>query len=328
MNLHTDIKIDSLHSPIHYTDHILLLGSCFADEIGSLLDFYRFRVSVNPFGTLYNPASVISALERLASRQEFTTEDLVENQGIYATFFHHSDYADTDPDRFLSNANTSLRDSADFFQKANTVIITLGTARIYRHIEKDIIVSNCRKMPASLFRQELLDVTRIVGMLKDFICRFPDKKYILTVSPVRHLKDGAHGNQISKAILLLAVEKLRESFADAAKEKPLIYYFPAYEIMMDELRDYRFYADDMLHPSPLAVRYIFERFRENCIAPEDYPLMQRVENLEKRLRHKLLFPDSDASKSFREKLLRDEESLEKEYPCLSRRALPDRKNRP
>lgn len=321
MNLTTPVSILPPERLIRHTHKILLLGSCFADEIGAWLDFHRFRVLINPFGTLYNPVSIARSVERLASAQEFTSDELVENQGIYSTFYHHSDYADTDPVRFLARANAALHEGARFLHEADTVIITLGTARVYRHIGRDIIVSNCRKMPARLFRQELLEVSDVLRCLREITGRFPGKQFILTVSPIRHLKDGAHGNRISKAVLLLAAEQLLAEAARAhsASPRPCIYYFPAYEIMMDELRDYRFYAEDMVHPSAQAVRYIFDRFRDACIAPEDHPLMQRIARMEKGLRHTPLFPDSAALLAFREKLNREREELEREYPYLARR---------
>ena len=236
---------------ISYSDKILMTGSCFTDNIGRLLTNYGFDVCVNPFGTLYNPASVAESIKRLIDGNEFRAEDCVEigaGDARICSFHHHTSFARKSKEEFIENANERLAEASAFFKECNKVIITLGTSWCYRHIEKDIIVSNCLKRNAKEFVREFIPATETASLLKEIMDMCPDKEFIFTVSPIRHFKDGAHGNQLSKASLLLGIN---ETGAE---------YFPAYEIMMDELRDYRFYAEDMCHPSEQAVNYIGERF--------------------------------------------------------------------
>ena len=236
---------------ISYSDKILMTGSCFTDNIGRLLTNYGFDVCVNPFGTLYNPASVAESIKRLINGNEFRAEDCIEigaGDARICSFHHHTSFARTSKEEFIRNANERLAEASAFFKECNKVIITLGTSWCYRHIEKDIIVSNCLKRNPKEFVREFLPAGQTASLLKEIMDMCPDKEFIFTVSPIRHFKDGAHGNQLSKASLLLGIN---ETGAE---------YFPAYEIMMDELRDYRFYAEDMCHPSEQAVNYIGERF--------------------------------------------------------------------
>ncbi len=274
MELTTKVTITGPARKLTFKNKILMVGSCFADEVGNLLKIHGFNACINPFGTLYNPISVISSLDRLASGTPFTPEEVIctgprkATVQLYCSFRHHSRFARSDAREFLDNANERLKDAAQFFKEADTIIITLGTAWVFRHLATDIIVSNCHKIEPKEFRREFLQPEETVQLLEKFTTKHPDKEFILTVSPIRHLKDGAHGNNISKAALLLAVDWLqRKGYGN-------ISYFPAYEIMLDELRDYRFYAEDMVHPSQQAVKYIFERFTESFIAPSEYEQMR------------------------------------------------------
>lgn len=251
LKLQTPVSDAACSVGISYSDKIMMIGSCFTDNIGTLLRNYGFDVCVNPFGTLYNPASVAESIKRLISVEHFTLEDCMEigaGDTRTCSFHHHTSYACPDRNEFIENANRRLEQACSFFKDCNKVIITLGTSWCYRHVEKDIIVSNCLKRNPKEFVREFLPANETGRLMKEVMQMCPDKEFIFTVSPIRHFKDGAHGNQLSKASLLIGVN---ETGAE---------YFPAYEIMMDELRDYRFYADDMCHPSPLAVNYIGERF--------------------------------------------------------------------
>lgn len=251
-----------------------MVGSCFADEVGKLLKMYGFESCINPFGTLYNPVSVIKSLRRLASPTPFKEEEVIftgpRNDPLQpaCSFWHHSRFARPSAAEFLEYANGQLNQASAFFKEADTIIITLGTAWVFRHLASGMVVSNCHKIEAREFRREFLQVNEVLALLEPFIIEHPDKEFILTVSPIRHLKDGAHGNNISKATLLLAIEALQQ------KGYKNVAYFPAYEILLDELRDYRFYSEDMVHPSQQAVKYIFERFTENFIAPAEYETMR------------------------------------------------------
>ena len=276
-NFRTEVEIKKDAHTLDYSSKIMMLGSCFTTEIGKILQDYRFDVIVNPFGVLYNPASILSSVKRMQECNHFTAAEVIETnpadthaQRKYASFSHHSSFARLSCEEFLRNANSCLEESNIFMKDADTVIITLGTAWTFRHIERNIIVSNCHKRVAKEFRRELLSVEECTAMLSEIAVLLPDKKIIFTVSPIRHFKDGAHGNQISKSTLLLAVDNTLHKYENC-------FYFPSYEIMMDELRDYRYYAEDMVHPSPLAVKYIFEKFRQAHIS--NGAIKQMTENL-------------------------------------------------
>ena len=256
MKLQTPVADEKCRVGISYDDKIMMLGSCFSDNIGKRLSELGFDVCVNPFGTLYNPASIASAVSRLVNGEHFTEKDCVEiGAGCerVCSFSHHTSFSGTDAKEFLTKANDALDTASLFFRECNKVIITLGTSWCFRHIGTGSIVSNCLKHPAVEFQRERLEVQEIATLLKDIIetdCG-KRKEYIFTVSPIRHFKDGAHGNQLSKAGLLLGIDSVIGDHAD---------YFPAYEIVMDELRDYRFYAEDMCHPTSQTTEYILERF--------------------------------------------------------------------
>lgn len=265
LKLQTPVVDAACNVGISYKDRILMIGSCFTDNIGTQLRNYGFDVCINPFGTLYNPASVAQSIRRLIQGQEFTLEDCIEigaGDKRICSFHHHTSFARTSPEEFLQNANERLGEACEFFKRCNKVIITLGTSWCFRHIEKDFIVSNCLKRHPQEFVREFLSSVQTAGMLKEIMTMCPEKEFIFTVSPIRHLKDGAHGNQLSKASLLLGINELGAE------------YFPAYEIMMDQLRDYRFYAEDMCHPSGQAVNYIGERFLAWALPHDERMLLE------------------------------------------------------
>ena len=263
---------------IDRNDIVLSLGSCFSAEMGRRMAASGMEVCCNPFGVLYNPASVASSLLRLADGRPFGPEDVIPRDtnpvregrprkavspehrpiapegGGYVSFWHHGSFARKSPEEFLNNANSALAEASSSFHKAGTVIITFGTAWVFRHIERDMIVSNCHKHPAWEFRRERLDVEDIVFLWSPILERFSDRHFILTVSPIRHLKDGLHGNQLSKATLLLAEDALVRMYPNAE-------YFPSYEIILDELRDRIWFESDGAHPTQAAIDVVWERFK-------------------------------------------------------------------
>ena len=265
MKLQTTVADEKCRVGISYNDKIMMLGSCFSDNIGGQLADYGFDVCVNPFGTLYNPASIAAAVKRLVSGEHFTEKDCVEigagSQRI-CSFSHHTSFSGAGTEEFLDKANTALDKASSFFRECNKVIITLGTSWCFRNIESGNIVSNCLKHPAAEFQRERLSVEQITSLLKEITSTQygKEKEYIFTVSPIRHFKDGAHGNQLSKSALLLGIDSIVSDKAD---------YFPAYEIVMDELRDYRFYAEDMCHPTSQTTQYILERFLDWALPAEE-----------------------------------------------------------
>ena len=257
---------------------VLSLGSCFSDEVGKKMSAEGLNVCCNPLGVLYNPASIASSLLRLAEGRPFTAEDVIPRDtnpvregrrrkavspehrpiapdgGGYVSFWHHGSFARKTPEEFLEHANAVLAAASETLRRARTVIITFGTAWVFRHLERDIIVSNCHKHPAWEFRRERLTVGDIVTLWAPILERFSDRHFILTVSPIRHLKDGLHGNQLSKAILLLAEDILVRTYSN-------VEYFPSYEIVLDELRDRTWFEADGVHPTGAAVDIVWDHFK-------------------------------------------------------------------
>lgn len=269
MKILTPVEIPKPEKMIDYSSRILTLGSCFADQLGQMLKMYGFDCMVNPFGTLYNICSVYNSLMRLGAvsgllRSQdnplFSKEDVfLRPDGRFVTWSHHSRCALKESEGFtsedfLQKANQDLKAAAEFFLKADTVIITLGTSYVFKLKGTEFVVSNCHKMPAKDFERVFVPSEDTENLIRQICAMFPQKRFIFTVSPIRHLADGAHGNNLSKSALLLAID-------NAGAE-----YFPSYEIMLDELRDYRWYAEDMIHPSDAAIKYIFEKFSETFIA--------------------------------------------------------------
>ncbi len=253
VKLQTIIDIKPSEWKIGYEDKILMVGSCFSDEIGEQMKQRYLDVVCNPFGTLYNPLSIARAL----NMNEMP--ELIEHEGLWHSMAHHGSLSRADK----HEAEEAIRGSVETMQKAlceaNVVIVTFGTSWVYELVEsqesrvESRIVGNCHKLPESCFTRRRLSVEEIVAAWKPILEKYNDKHWLFTVSPIRHIKDGLHENQLSKATLLLALETIRNQLS-------AISYFPSYEIMLDELRDYRFYADDLVHPSSLAVNYIWERF--------------------------------------------------------------------
>ena len=279
-----------------YEDKITMMGSCFVENIGKIMEENKFTVDINPFGTLYNPSSVANGLRMLLRPEPFTVKDLFQQGGVYHSFSHHSRFSSTSEEECLDRINSRLSSSADFLQKATRLIITWGTASIYRLKSNGTVVANCHKLPERLFQWERLSVDDIVNDWRALLLSLweqnQEMKILLTVSPIRHWKDGAHENQLSKATLLLAAEALQEAYPER------IDYFPSYELLMDELRDYRFYADDMLHPSPLAIDYIWQRFIDHFLSRESTILLKEWGSIRKAIDHKPFQPDSKAYRQF------------------------------
>lgn len=302
MNFTTPIHIPAADKPIAYTDHILLLGSCFADNIAAKLAEYYFQITANPFGTLYNPLSIAQAL----SLQQ--VPKLVEWGGLYHSMYHHGAFSS--PDRLQTGQN--IRQSIDCLQRAfaeaSVVIITFGTAWVYE--QDGVVVANCHKIPADRFTRRRLSVEEIVSAWQPVLSAHSDKHFIFTVSPIRHIKDGLHENQLSKATLLLAIAQLAED------QSVLVDYFPSYEILIDELRDYRFYADDMLHPSSVAVNYIWERFVSTYMSAATQQEMHPLHQLYLDRHHTLLHPDSPASRIFLSRFEQNLTALRSRYPWI------------
>ncbi len=312
MELTTKITISPLPQSILYGDGLLFLGSCFADEIGSICSGLGFNAQVNPFGTLYNPFSVLMSLLRLQSGQPFGHNEVIEvGEGYYCTFSHNTDFWCPTEESLFDKVNPHLAEVHNHFFHTKWIVISLGTSWVFRDRASGNVVSNCHKLPAYRFERLLLNTQSTTKLLSDLLNTFPDKQFIFTVSPLRHLKDGLHENQLSKASLLLAVDEVCKAFGNA-------HYFPAYEILLDELRDYRFYKEDMIHPTDQAVRYIWEKFVQFVISPSEYPAMAAAQELKQMLHHKPLFPESEAFRKFEALKSKKTEALKTQYPriCL------------
>ena len=276
MKFFSPVTIPQPSRLLSLSDSIMMLGSCFADSIGQKMSAAGFDVNVNPFGTLYNPASIAGAVRRLDGSTLFEASDCVEmgaGAGRICSFEHHTSFARKDTEEFLHNANDKLLQARDFWKSCNIVVISLGTSFAWYHDGR--VVSNCLKRPTGEFTRRMLAPEESATCLKSIIDSHPEKHFILTVSPIRHLGDGAHSNSLSKASLLLAAEAIKA--AD---------YFPAFEILMDELRDYRFYAEDLVHPSPAAVSFIWDRFLESYVVPEEIDAIRANEKAARLSSHR------------------------------------------
>ena len=259
MKLQTIVDIKPSEWKIGYGDKILMLGSCFSDEIGRQMEERKMAVTCNPFGTLYNPLSIANAIQTSAVSHQ---PSVVFYDGLWHSMAHHGSFSRATREEAEKAVAESIETMQRALEEATVVIVTFGTAWVYElsaiSHQPSVIVGNCHKMPEKWFRRRRLTVEEIVEAWQPILAQYPDKRWLFTVSPIRHVRDGLHENQVSKATLLMAVERLVES----QKSKVESSYFPSYEIVMDELRDYRFYADDLVHPSSMAVDYIWERFCE------------------------------------------------------------------
>ena len=266
MKLQTTVDIKPSDWKIGYEDKILMLGSCFSDEIGEQMKQRNLHVTCNPFGTLYNPLSIAQAINLQLS----ITNDqlpLVEYDGMWHSMAHHGSFSRADKADAEQAVRASVETMQQALQEASVIIVTFGTAWVYEMNGE--IVGNCHKLPENNFTRRRLSVEEIVAAWQPVLERYPDKHWIFTVSPIRHIKDGLHENQLSKATLLQAVEELIKSDNKSSNRKSSNRkYFESFEIMLDELRDYRFYADDLVHPSSLAVSYIWERFVDTFCTPQ------------------------------------------------------------
>ena len=320
MTLTTPVPITPAARPIRYDDRLLFLGSCFADSVSACMAAYYFQLTANPFGTLYNPLSIAQAI-RLQQVPE-----LVEWGGLFHSMAHHGDFSCPTAAETQTRCEESIRRMQQALKEATVVCVTFGTAWVYEWKgerlavsgersssapEPTPVVANCHKLPAERFTRRRLTVEEIVAAWQPILEMYRDKHWIFTVSPIRHLKDGLHENQLSKAILLQAVEEL--SIVNCQLS---IDYFPAYEIMLDELRDYRFYAEDMIHPSDQAVRYIFSRFADRYFDAATRRDMQTLHQLFLDRNHRFLHPESKEAEAFRTRLAQKEAEIRQKFPWI------------
>lgn len=310
MQFRTPVHIEALERPIDHRRRGLLLGSCFAEHIGQRMLRAKLPVTVNPFGILFNPASIASTLTRLQNAEAFTEADLLPSGDLWVSLAHHGCFSSTDKTQTLERINQAVALGADALERADYLILTLGTAWVYEYTATGEVAANCHKLPARAFRRRRMETEEIVSGLEKALGPYlNNKQMIVTVSPVRHAGDGLVENQLSKATLIVAAARM-------AERHPGVVYFPAYEILMDELRDYRFYQPDMMHPSEVAVRYIWERFSETALSPESREVAEQAGRLREAMEHRPLNPLSDAHRAFRAKMRAETERMQRRYPEL------------
>jgi len=284
MKFRTELPVPKFPFQISYQDPILLLGSCFSDHIGTFLAKNRFFVHSNPFGTLFNPVSIANVLKMTMKPELFTDDYRYFYDNRWVSFAHHGSFSHFDELQFIKQINQQWNDTKTFLEQTHFLFITFGTAYCYRFLERDLIVANCHKIPNTQFEKIRLKIDEIVQIYQEIVQKIqqlnPSLKIIFTVSPVRHLGDGFHENQLSKSVLHLAVEQLTDD--------KNVFYFPAYEILMDDLRDYRFYAEDLCHPGENAVRYIEEIFADTFFSQTTKEKQKEIEKDNKLLNHRQL----------------------------------------
>ena len=311
MNFQTQIPIRKYDFPIDYTSKVLLLGSCFAENMAQKFEYFKFDTVVNPFGIIFNPISLEKLIVRSIRKNFFTEEDIFFHNEAWHCFEVHSELSNSDKEVFLNELNQLIDSTNWHIEKSTHCLITLGTSWVYKHIESNKIVANCHKVPQKQFVKELLSIAQIEASLKKIIAEIqainPNCKFIFTVSPVRHIKDGFVENNLSKAHLIAALQS--SSF-----QLPASSYFPSFEIMMDELRDYRFYAEDMLHPNQTAIDYIWIKFFENYVDEKEFDLMNQVCEIQRALKHRPFNPNSESHLKFLENLNQKINTLVKKYP--------------
>lgn len=301
MKFRTEIEVAPLAKGIDHSAKIFALGSCFAESISERLRRAKFSVTTNPFGVLFNPLSIASAIDRLADTRAFAVCDIREGKEGFFSFDAHSSLDGKTQTEIFANLNQAVAQGSKALHDADFVILTFGTAWVYEREGK--VVANCHKQPSQEFVRRRLSVEEIVERYRPlFEGVLRDKRVILTVSPVRHLGDGLQENSVSKAILRLAVEQLCEQFDNA-------HYFPSFEILIDDLRDYRYYADDLAHPSKMAVEYVWERFCEYALTDKARALLPKIEQIVAASEHRPFNPESDAHRTFCRKMIQQAQSV-------------------
>jgi GSCFA family len=316
MDFHINFTPTALPRKIQYRDPIFLIGSCFTEHIAGRLSQFKFQVLENPHGILFNPASIVQSVNDCIQGRRYTTDDLFEEQGIWSSWDFHSRFSHPDPQAALDAMNHSVAGANAFLKQCRWMVITLGSAFVYQLLEGRT-VANCHKAPAQHFRKRLMPPEEVLSTLDTMLHKLrvyhPGMQFLFTVSPVRHLREGLVENNRSKAVLIHCVHQLCAKFED-------VHYFPAYELVVDDLRDYRFYAEDMVHPNYQATAYVWEKFVEAAIDPGTREIMKDVNQLLAAIAHKPLHPQSSAHQQFRLKQKQWADTLMAKYPWLDLKA--------
>ena len=322
MQFTTKIPVQKSSFPIDYDSKILLLGSCFAENMGEKFEYFKFQTIVNPFGIIFNPVSLEKLIRRSVEKRKFTENDIFFHNELWHCYDVHSELSNSDKDVFLESLNDLIRSTNKHLSDSTHIIITLGTSWVYQNIASNEIVANCHKVLQKQFTKELLSILQIEESLESIISLVhsvnPNCKFIFTVSPVRHIKDGFVENTLSKAHLIAAIHSvLNRKFSTSLElTTQNNIYFPAYEIMMDELRDYRFYAEDMLHPSQTAIDYIWIQFFENYISESQFGLMNDICSIQKGLKHRPFNPNTESHQKFLHQLELKIKTIQNQHPFI------------
>jgi hypothetical protein len=315
MNFTTKIPIQKYNHPITYDSKIMLLGSCFAESMGKKFEYFKFQNTTNPFGIIFNPVSLAKLIERSAQKEYFTEKDIFFHNDLWHCYEVHSELSHPDKQLFLNNLNSIVELTHRHIGSLTHCIITLGTSWVYRNIETNVIVANCHKVPQKQFVKELLSPEIIAQSIESILFTIsvvnPNCNFVFTVSPVRHIKDGFAENTLSKSHLISALHKTITHLPSP------ISYFPSYEIMMDELRDYRFYAEDLLHPNQTAIDYIWIQFFENYISESEFGLMNEICEVQRALKHRPFNPNTESHLKFLEHLNLKIEQIKEKLPQVS-----------
>lgn len=313
MEFRTKVPVKKLDFALSHSDRMVVIGSCFAENIGKRLKESGFKASVNPFGVVFNPVSVYQSLRRLMEGRRFEQNELFEHQGLFHSFSHHSSFSGENAQTTLNQMNQAFDAASDHLKKTNRLMITFGTAWLYTLVSNNQVVANCHKVPASDFNRSRLSVEEIATDFKHLFSMLfqqnPALKILLTVSPIRHLKDGIHENTLSKSILHLAVEQLC-SFDSR------IVYFPSYELMMDDLRDYRFYADDYMHPTDMAQQYIWEHFCSSCMDHTTIEKVKQIRQIHRAMAHRPFKSETEEYRRFIIRNIAEIDALKATFPDL------------
>lgn len=313
MNFSTLVNIPIAKKSINHNSSLLVLGSCFAENIGEKLTSNKFNTVVNPFGIIYNPISIANSLSHILNEHNFKEDDLLFFNDKWLSLQHHGSYSNSNKTECLQAINQSISLSNKQLKKANYLFVTFGSAWVYEH-EKHGLVANCHKIPAKHFTKRLLEVEEIVAAYTSLIKSIKDSNadinIVFTVSPVRHTKDGLWENNLSKAVLHLSIKELTEKFDNCS-------YFPAYEIVMDELRDYRFFNDDLVHPTDLAVNYVWEKFSMSYFSKETIALMGNIQKIKQAATHKPFDFNSEKHQQFIKNQLTIIQELTTQFPHLN-----------
>ncbi len=310
ISFRTEIDIQKPVYKIDYSSQAMFIGSCFSDHIGGELKRLKFPVLLNPFGVLYNPASIASVLKMLIGEKRIGKNDLIFHDHKWHSFLLHGSFSHPKAEVVIEKGNKALAESYAFLKKASYLFVTFGTAWVFNYKKTGNIVSNCHKIPAVDFERYRLDVSQIVDQWNEFLIALhqfnPNLKIVFTISPVRHMKDGAHENQLSKATLFLATHQLNAQVNNTS-------YFPSYEIVHDELRDYRFYAPDMVHVADVAVKYIFEKFANTFFNDKTIRCKNEMLQLVKALEHRVEGNTRQNIELFKESMLKKIRVFEEKY---------------